>query len=227
MRTQEARNNIFQNNFLLAGNSEIFFSQSANYYFFPAFFLFLGTMHTQEARNNVFQINFLLSGNSEKKILLSANSYFFPAKKLVQIFTISRAHAHPGSQKQYFQNNFFFSQQEKYYFFQLKNQFKFLLFLGPIHTQEARNNDFPTDFRKKNRSRKSVIFSSSKIISNFSYFQGLCAPRKPEIMFFKIIFCLREIRKKDFSQQKKFFSSSKISSFSSIFMAYAHPGRQK
>ena len=42
--TQEARNNVFQIVCLLAGNSKKkYFSLSANYYFFPALFLFLRT----------------------------------------------------------------------------------------------------------------------------------------------------------------------------------------
>ena len=63
-----------------------------------------------------------------------------------------------------------FSLSEKYYFFPAQKLIKILLFLGPMHTQEARNNVFQSGgkFGKKRfRCRKSIIFSSSKIISNF------------------------------------------------------------
>ena len=123
-------------------------SLSANYYFFQLFFFFLVPMHFQEARNNVFQINFLLSGNSEKKNIFCCR----------QILIFS----------------------------QLKNLFIFLQFLGHMRTQEARNSIFK--IISSFRSRKSIFFFSSKISSNFYYFLGLFTPRKPEIMFFQLIF---------------------------------------
>ena len=58
-----------------------YFSLSVNYYFLPAFFLFLGAMHTQEARKNVFQIKF------GKKFFFNVGKLlFFIAQKLVQFF---------------------------------------------------------------------------------------------------------------------------------------------
>ena len=51
-----------------------------------------------------------------------------------------------------------------------------------------------------------IIFSSSKGGSFFTYaMHVLCTPRKAEIMFFKLIFCLRKIRKKGFSLSEKYY----------------------
>ena len=243
MHTQEARNNVFQTIFLPAGKiRKKDFSLSANYIFFQLknqfkVFLFLGPMHTQEARNNVFQTNFLLAENSEImffKFFKLEKKQIFRCRQIIiffQLFSYFQELCTPRKPEiMFFKLIFCFLETLKKYIFccrpilifsQLKNQFKFLQFLGHMRTQEARNSIFK--IISSFRSRKSIIFFSSKISSNFYYFSGLFTPRKPEIMFFKIIFCLREIRVFFHSRKSIISSCSKISSNFSYFQGLCTP----
>ena len=88
MHIQEARNNVFQINFLLPGNlKKNIFRCRQIIIFFQPFFLFLGPMHIQEARNNVFQIIFLLAGNSEKYIFRCRQISIFSSSKIGSDFS--------------------------------------------------------------------------------------------------------------------------------------------
>ena len=125
-------------------------------------------MHIQEARNNVFQINFLLAGNSGKKICFAVGkllffSSFFPyfkelctSRKPEIMFSILFVCLLEIRKK-------YFSLSANFYFFQLKNLFNFFLFLGPMHTQEARNNVFQTNFLLAGNSGK-IFFAVGKLL---------------------------------------------------------------
>ena len=81
-----------------------------------------------------------------------------------------------------------FSLSEKYYFFPAQKLIKILLFLGPMHTQEARNNVFQDNFLLAGNSEERLfavekVFSSSKISSFSSISMAYAHPKKAEIMF--------------------------------------------
>ena len=109
----------------------------------------------------------------EKKFSAVEKVLFFPAQKFVQFFIISRAYARPARKKYFFfQINFLLagnseknisSLSANYYFFQLKNLFKFFLFLRPMHIQEERKNVFLlAGNSEKNISSLSAIFFQLK-----------------------------------------------------------------